>query len=172
MHVDRVEAPPSALTREIATTYGTDLDAVMVHRGPTVDRRARNLRADAYATDDAVHLPSTAGRIDSVEARALIAHELVHLAQQRHLGAALPDETSAGGAHLEAIALAVEAAVRSGGPLPSPTHPQHGLQATPPVPGHPVPGPDPRTRAARNRDRRRLPAGRCRTAGTRTTRLR
>jgi hypothetical protein len=128
VHVDRVVAPPHALTREIATTYGTDLDGVMVHRGPTVDRRARNLQAAAYATDDAVHLPSTAGRIDSIDARALIAHELVHLAQQRHLGAALPEETSTGGAHLEAVALAVEAAVRSGGPLPSLAQPQQDLQ--------------------------------------------
>ncbi len=135
--VDRAEPPPYGLARAIATTYGTDLDGVLVHRGPTVDRRAQELQADAYAVDDSVHLPTTAGPVESVQARALLAHELVHLAQQRHLGPALPDESSPGGAALEAAALAVEEAVRSGAPLPALPHPV----ADRPPPPTPAPAP-------------------------------
>ena len=118
-----VDSAPYALTRELAATYGADLDAVPVHRGGDTDRRAEQLRASAFTEDGAVHLPAAAGPLDSTESRALLAHELVHVAQQRHRGGTLPDESTPGGADLEAQAQAVEAAVRAGAPLPKLTHP-------------------------------------------------
>ena len=123
------EAAPADLAREIAEAVGVGLDGVRVHRGPDVDRRAAESSAAAYAVDDAVHLPSAAG--DAQEARALVAHELVHVAQQRRLGAALPDEAAPAGVALEAEAVAVEQAVRAGRPLPRLQHPRF-VQASPP----------------------------------------
>jgi hypothetical protein len=113
-----------ALAREIAAAAGVELDRVLVHRGPEIDRRAQDLGAAAYAVDDAVHVGSAAGPDDSAEARALVAHELTHVAQQRRLGSALPEEASVAGGELEAEALAVEQAVRYGAALPDLTHPR------------------------------------------------
>lgn len=119
-----VSAAPMALAREIAAAAGVELDRVLVHRGPEIDRRAQDLGAAAYAVDDTVHVGSAAGPDDSVEARALVAHELTHVAQQRRLGSALPEEASAAGGELEAEALAVEQAVRYGAALPDLSHPR------------------------------------------------
>ncbi|HEV8569675.1 MAG TPA: DUF4157 domain-containing protein, partial [Actinoplanes sp.] len=83
-------SPPPALAREVGAASGVDLDGVVVHRGPDVDRRAEQLGAAAFAVDDAVHLGSAAGPDDGAAARALLAHELTHIAQQRKLGQAIP----------------------------------------------------------------------------------
>jgi hypothetical protein len=111
--------PPAGLTRDVGVATGVGLDHVVVHRGPDVDRQAGGLDAAAFAGDDRVHLGSAAGSDSGPEARALIAHELVHIAQQRRSGGTVPDETSAEGVRLEAEAVAVEQAVRESRPLPS-----------------------------------------------------
>jgi hypothetical protein len=128
------------VTREVGAASGVDLDGVLVHRGPDVDRRAEQLGAAAFAVDDAVHLGSAAGPDDGAAARALLAHELTHIAQQRKLGQAIPDEASPAGADLEAEAIAVEQAVRDGRPLPHLTHPRPAAQPEPLSPREP--GPD------------------------------
>jgi uncharacterized protein DUF4157 len=116
--------PPAALARDVVAATGVDLDRVLVHRGPDVDRQATRLDAAAFAADDQVHLGSAAGHDDGPEARALIAHELVHIAQQRQLRGAVPDEASPDGVRLEAEAVAVEQAVRESRPLPALAHPR------------------------------------------------
>jgi Domain of unknown function (DUF4157) len=119
----RRAAPPSAaLVRDVVAATGVDLDRVLVHRGPEVDRQATQLDAAAFAADDRVHLGSVAGHDEGPEARALIAHELVHVAQQRRLGGTVADESSAEGIRLEAEAVAVEQAVRESRPLPQLTN--------------------------------------------------
>jgi hypothetical protein len=133
-------SPPPALAREVGAASGVDLDGVLVHRGPDVDRRAEQLGAAAFAVDDAVHLGSAAGPDDGAAARALLAHELTHIAQQRKLGQAIPDEASPAGADLEAEAIAVEQAVRDSRPLPRLTHPRPAVQPEPLSPREP--GPD------------------------------
>jgi hypothetical protein len=135
--------PPAALARDVVAATGVDLDRVLVHRGPDVDRQATQLGAAAFAGDDQVHLGTAAGHDDGPEARALVAHELVHIAQQRQLGGALPDEASVDGIRLEAEAVAVEQAVRESRPLPKLAHPRPVpvVEARPveqPVAGRPV----------------------------------
>src|SRR5207245_2130732 len=117
---ERTEPVPYDLAHDLRTAHGVDVSAVPVHRGPDVDGTAEQLGAKAYTVSEEVHLPAAAGETTGPEARALVAHELVHVAQQRALGARLPDESSPAGAVLEAEAAAVEAAGRSGQPLPPP----------------------------------------------------
>jgi hypothetical protein len=135
--------PPAAIARDVVAATGVDLDRVLVHRGPDVDRQAAQLGAAAFAADDQVHLGAAAGNDDGPEARALVAHELVHIAQQRQLGGALPDEASPAGVRLEAEAVAVEQAVRDSRPLPKLAHPRPVpvVEARPveqPVAGRPI----------------------------------
>src|SRR5205814_489298 len=107
----RTEPVPPSLVHDLRAAHGVDLSDVPVRRGPDVDGTAEQLGAKAYTTDAEVHLPASAGETTGPEARALVAHELVHVAQQRDLGGRLPDESSPEGAVLEAEAAAVGAAV-------------------------------------------------------------
>jgi hypothetical protein len=89
-----------------------DVAETPVVRGPEAAEQAQAVGARALATDGIVFLPDEAGEIDSPEARGLLAHELVHIAQQEELGEALPEEESPEGLVLEAQARATEQAVR------------------------------------------------------------
>ncbi len=143
------------LSRDVAAATGVGLDGVPVHRGPDAERGAVSAGADAYTTGGEVHLPAAAGH--GAEARALLAHELVHVAQQRTLGADLPVEDSAEGARLEADAVAVEEAVRAGRPLPRLHHPGvvRATVATPADPAVVADTPLPVSRPAYRPDRDR-----------------
>jgi hypothetical protein len=132
---------PYDLVHEMRTVRGVDVSAVPVHRGPDVDSTAEQLGARAYTAAEEVHLPAAAGETTGPEARALVAHELVHVAQQRALGSRLPEESSPAGEALEAEAAAVESAVRAGQPLPSPLPPP--VYASPYQPGPPAANPAP-----------------------------
>jgi hypothetical protein len=74
-----------------------------------VDARAAGLDARAYTHAGVVHLPESAGPIDSAANESLIAHELAHVAQQRALGPRAAEDGPLGDA-LEAQARAVERA--------------------------------------------------------------
>jgi hypothetical protein len=136
-----------------------DLLDVPVVRGPIAAVRAHGLGARAFTSDGVVYLPDDVGALDGVEGRAVLAHEMAHVVQQRILGGDLPDEASPHGQELEAQAAAVERAARtipSGHPMfGSPAGPASVIaswsapgpatQASPPVQRLPVTGTDPAT---------------------------
>ena len=100
-------AVPQDIAQDVSRTTGTDVTTVPVFRGPAVDAAARERGARAFARADAVFLPDAAGPVTTPKARALIAHELVHVAQQRATGRT-PDPTTPQGRRMEADAVAVE----------------------------------------------------------------
>src|SRR6185437_2622693 len=81
---------------------------VTVSRGAQAGREADALGARAFARDSEIVLPPGAGPLERPQTRALLAHELTHVAQQRLLGPTLPPEDSAAGAVLERAAVAAE----------------------------------------------------------------
>lgn len=109
---------PGDLAVAVRSVVGVDVSDVPVRRGPEVSAAARTLNARAFTTRGEVHLPAEVGQFDNPQARGLLAHELVHAAQQRMLGSALPDESSAEGELLEREAVATEMWVRGDAPQP------------------------------------------------------
>jgi hypothetical protein len=104
----RLERVPDDVRRAVESVTGVDLGDVAVNRDPDVTHVARALRAKAYTVGGEVHLPAEQGPLSDPRVRALLAHELVHVAQQRRFGTALPPEDSPVGQLLELDALAVE----------------------------------------------------------------
>ncbi|MFC5291347.1 DUF4157 domain-containing protein [Actinokineospora guangxiensis] len=96
---------PEDIAAEVGRVTGAELGDVPVFRGSAVDRAAGERGARAFAKDGAVFLPESAGAVNSGRARALIAHELVHVAQQRRVGRVPDGEV---GRRMEAEAVAVE----------------------------------------------------------------
>ncbi|HEU5474591.1 MAG TPA: DUF4157 domain-containing protein [Actinophytocola sp.] len=116
---------PTSLASTMLSRHGVDVSDVPVHRGPEVAVEARSLGARAFTRGGEVFLPEEAGSLDSPKARGLLAHELVHVVQQRTLGSSLPGPSTPVGAELEAAAVAAEH-----------EHAGHGHTAEPLV--HPV----------------------------------
>jgi hypothetical protein len=113
-------AVPTELTQAMRAAYAVEVGEVPVRSGPQARQEAGDRQARAFAADDEVVLgPVPDG---DTARRALIAHELVHLVQQRELGSALPDEQSSAGRALEADAVAAEHAVLTGRALPPLRH--------------------------------------------------
>jgi hypothetical protein len=111
---------------------GADVAGVAVHRSTGSADAARDLRARAFTVNGEVHLPSHHGPLDGGPAGALLAHELVHVAQQRHLGSSRPSEDSSGGQALERQAQRVEHSVAQRLALPSGPRPTRtGAAAAP-----------------------------------------
>jgi Domain of unknown function (DUF4157) len=102
------EKVPVDLANAFLTMHGADVSGVPVRRGRTVARSAARRDAAAFSRDGIVYLPDSAGSLGQATARALLAHELTHVVQQRMLGSALPAETSAQGAELEEQARATQ----------------------------------------------------------------
>jgi Domain of unknown function (DUF4157) len=96
----RSPVPPD-LADTVRRAHGIDVSDILVSRGPLASKRARDLGARAFASDGEVVLPIEAGPIERPQTRALLGHELTHIAQQRAHGPALPPEDSAAGAVLE-----------------------------------------------------------------------
>jgi hypothetical protein len=103
-----VEPVPGPVQETLQRTLGADLTSARVHRGGDASEAATALQARAFTQGDDVYLPAAHGPLNSGPARALLAHELTHVAQQRRLGSALPPEASPGGQHLEAEARGME----------------------------------------------------------------
>lgn len=99
---------PGRLADAIRGRHGVDVSDVLVHRTPAAATEARTLGARAFTRDAEVYLPEDAGPLDSPKASGLLAHELVHVVQQRTLGPSLPSVTTAAGAELEAEAVRAE----------------------------------------------------------------
>ncbi|MGD0556578.1 MAG: DUF4157 domain-containing protein [Streptosporangiaceae bacterium] len=100
------------------TLTGLDLGGVPVHRGPSVSEQARVHQARAFTRDGEIFLPDEAGPLEHGESRALVAHELAHVVQQRILAPSLPDEDSPDGQQLESEAASAESWYRHGGNPP------------------------------------------------------
>ena len=105
------EAVPPALHEPIGRAFGTDLSDARLDRTDQAAAEATSLQALAFTRGDTVALPSTHGSILATPQRALLAHELTHVAQQRRYGSALPAEGSPAGRRLELQAQAVERSV-------------------------------------------------------------
>lgn len=110
----RLVGPPADLASAVHASYGVDVSATPIHRGPAVTARAATLSATAFTERGEVYLPDQLGPLTTPAARAGLAHELTHVAQQRILGADLPAEWTPAGQALEQHAVAVEHAVRAG----------------------------------------------------------
>ncbi|HJP73307.1 MAG TPA: DUF4157 domain-containing protein [Pseudonocardiaceae bacterium] len=116
----RQEPVPIELATEFRTRFDIDVTEVPIHRGPAVTTLADAASARAFTQHGEVYLPDEAGELTEPDGRALLAHELVHVAQQRVLGPDLPGESSPGGALLEAAAAGTERWMR-GRSAPPPT---------------------------------------------------
>ena len=134
-------AAPSDVRAMVEASTGADLDGVPVHRGPEVAATASELSARAYTTGGEVHLPDEHGPLNGGPARALLAHELTHVAQQRALGSTLPPEDSVAGAQLEADAVQNERGAVEHGTQLSPMRAAPGTVA-PPISGLSQPAPE------------------------------
>ncbi|HEY0452640.1 eCIS core domain-containing protein [Actinophytocola sp.] len=108
---------PAGLADAIRGRTGVDVADVPVHRTPEASAEARTLGARAFTRDAQVYLPEEAGPLDTPKARGLLAHELVHVVQQRTLGPAL---STTDGAALEAEAVAAEHEHGGHAPAPAP----------------------------------------------------
>jgi hypothetical protein len=89
-----------------------------VQRGADSGRASAALQARAFTAGGEVHIPSHHGPLDSGPGAALLAHELVHVTQQRRLGDGRPAEHTSGGQALERQAQRVEQAVAQRSALP------------------------------------------------------
>ncbi|WP_157517646.1 eCIS core domain-containing protein [Micromonospora rifamycinica] len=110
------EQVPAALVDGFRQQYGVDVAAVPVWRGTEATAVVQQAGARAATRGGEVLLPASAGPLDAPPARALLAHELAHVVQQRAFGAAPPAESTGAGRDLEARALAAEHAFGGGGP--------------------------------------------------------
>ncbi|WP_181043537.1 DUF4157 domain-containing protein [Actinokineospora auranticolor] len=100
-----VTRPPAELVDALRRRHRIDVADVPVYRGARVTAAAQAKDARAFTTQGAVFLPDTH---DNPQTRGLLAHELVHVAQQRAHGHALPAENTPAGQLLEAEAQAAE----------------------------------------------------------------
>ncbi|MFJ3977816.1 DUF4157 domain-containing protein [Streptomyces sp. NPDC090021] len=117
---ERPDRAPDDLTHSISALHGTDLADTPLHRGTGAARATESLGARAFARDAQVFLPDGQGPVETPRIRGLIAHELVHVAQQKRYGSALPPEDSPGGKALEAEALSAERYYRGDPGAPKP----------------------------------------------------
>jgi len=107
----RIEHPPSDLVHVVRNATGVDVSGTRIDRSADVTERAASMGALAFTDGETVHLPAELGPHDEGPTRAVLAHELVHVAQQRALGSRLPGEGTPEGIELEHQARAVQRAI-------------------------------------------------------------
>jgi hypothetical protein len=112
------EPVPVEMAAEFRARFDIDVTEVPIYRGPAVTALANAASAQAFTQRGEVYLPDEAGELTKPDSRALLAHELVHVAQQRVLGPNLPGESSPDGALLEAAAAGTQRWMRDGGASP------------------------------------------------------
>ncbi len=117
-HGARRERAPRDLADVVARVTGVDVGDAEIDRSPAASQEAAAIGAVAFTRRGTVHLPAELGPIDSPDVRAVTAHELVHVAQQR-LVSDVPDESSAEGRALESEALAVQRMMLGGSVAPT-----------------------------------------------------
>lgn len=106
-HSEVIQEVPADLIREVEKHSGESIGQISVVRGPNVDARARKLSAKAYSANGKIYLPGSQP-LHTRSMRKLVAHELLHVMQQRALGTAIPAEHTADGKALEAQAKSAE----------------------------------------------------------------
>ncbi|MEU6800124.1 eCIS core domain-containing protein [Streptomyces neyagawaensis] len=79
---DGGQSLPPRVLRRLEHGLRADLSALRVHTGPTADRLARGLRAEAFATGSHVFFRQGAYRPDTPAGFRLLAHEAAHVVQQ------------------------------------------------------------------------------------------
>jgi hypothetical protein len=124
-----VTRPPAQLAEALRASHGIDIADVQIRRDTEVEREAARRKARAFTRSATVHLPESAGGLDDRRTLGLLAHELVHAAQQRRLGSNLPPEHSPEGRALEAEALDAE---RTHGGTPASLTSDEPLRHAPP----------------------------------------
>jgi hypothetical protein len=112
------EAVPTDIAASFGALTGLDLSGTLVHRGPEVSELAHAFQARAFTRSGEIFLPDEAGPLAHGESRALVAHELTHVVQQRMLAPSLPREDSPDGQELENEAVTAERWFRRGGTPP------------------------------------------------------
>ena len=73
-----------ALKEQMSTSLGHDFSEVRVHSGPGADELNRQLSARAFTIGSDIFFTRGAYAPDSIGGRELIAHELIHVVQQRN----------------------------------------------------------------------------------------
>jgi Domain of unknown function (DUF4157) len=73
-----------SVTADMEARLGADLSAVRVHTGPAADTAARAVEASAFTTGSHLVFRDGIYRPSSATGRRVLAHELVHVLQQRH----------------------------------------------------------------------------------------
>ena len=84
---------------------------VRIDRSTEAANAAAGLEANAFTSGDTIVLPQHHGPLDRQRGQALLAHELVHVGQQRRLGASRPAEHTSSGQQLEREAQSAESLV-------------------------------------------------------------
>jgi hypothetical protein len=128
------------------TALSGDSAPVRIDRSAAGAAAAAELHANAFTSGGTIVLPAAHGPLDRGRGRALLAHELVHVGQQRRLGADLPHESSTAGRQLERDARSAERlaeqATTPGSQLPgmplARRHEQGPSEVTPRPPGLPL----------------------------------
>jgi hypothetical protein len=112
------EKVPADLAQAVGAATGTNVSDVPIHRGPESDEAAKSMSAKAFASEGEVHLPERHGSLAGGEGKAIAAHELAHIAQQKEFGSSLPPEDTPAGQALEQEAKEVAGAVTGKQRLP------------------------------------------------------
>jgi hypothetical protein len=128
VHPSAAQDPAAASDQPTAPVATSAADApVRIDRSSSGAAAASDLRAHAFTSGDTIVLPASHGPLDSGRGRSLLAHELVHVGQQRRLGAALPHESSAAGRRLEQEARSAEGLVETAAASRPTSSPASGL---------------------------------------------
>jgi hypothetical protein len=99
----RHERPPRDVIDLVEQATGVRVGDTVIDRSPEISDRASDMGAIAFTEGGTVHLPAELGDINELQNKAIVAHELTHVAQQqarRHV----PSEDSPVGRELEAEA--------------------------------------------------------------------
>lgn len=81
---------PAALKAELEAAVGEDLSRVRVHAGPEAAKAVRAAGAQAFTCGEDIYLGQGKLNPHTPEGRALLAHEAVHVVQQRKGKASAP----------------------------------------------------------------------------------
>lgn len=115
---------PPQVQQEAADRYGFGFGHVRVHDGPTAHSAARSLHASAYTLGSDIAFGPGRYNPNAPHGRALLRHELRHVAQQHWAAASLSPQVDSGGSALERDARELSA-------RPVPTMPEQRIQCAP-----------------------------------------
>ena len=102
-----VQRSPAGQTGAAPTPGG---NGVRIHRGAAAGEAAGALKARSFTHGGEIYMPDNHGPLTSGTGKALLAHEMTHVVQQRRLGSSLPSEQTPHGKRLEAEAVRAEKA--------------------------------------------------------------